>query len=96
MLDQVKSSDPRLKWVSLLVLTGMAVLAIGVWYLQVVTRNKYEASLKVQSFRNVRLPAVRGKILDQKGKALAENQPMFAVNLYLEDLRSQFTYTYTN
>lgn len=75
---------------------GMLLLLGGLWYVQVVSRAKYENSLKIQSFRNVRLPAYRGKIFDRNGELLAENQPRYVVNLYLEDLRKQFRFEYTN
>ena len=35
----------------------------------------------------MRLPAVRGKILDREGRVLAENRPRYNLSLYLDDLR---------
>ena len=37
-----------------------------------------------------RIPAVRGKILDRNGTALAENRPTYNVSLYLDELRKSF------
>ncbi|HTG43572.1 MAG TPA: penicillin-binding protein 2 [Verrucomicrobiae bacterium] len=96
MLDQVKRGDPRLRWLATLFFCGFAILLVGLWYVQVVSRNKYENSLKVQSFRTVRVPAARGRILDRNGKVLADNQPRYNINLFLEDIRGQFTFEYTN
>src|SRR5690606_384798 len=60
----------------------------------IVSGKRHEESLKNQSFRSVRVPALRGRILDRNGESLAENRPRFDVNLYLEDLRPQFTAAY--
>lgn len=96
VLDQVKKGDPKLRWLAALVLVGMGILLTGLWFVQVVWRHQYQDSLEAQSYRNVRLPAVRGKILDRNGKLLAENHPRYNVNLYLEDIREGFKYAYTN
>jgi len=96
VIDQVKRGDARLRLLGIAFFTGFAVLLTGLWYVQIVSRNKYEASLKVQSYRTVRVPAARGHILDRQGQVLADNQPRFNVNLFLEDIRSQFTHEYTN
>jgi len=42
----------------------------------------------------VRIPAVRGKILDINGAVLAENRPTYNVSLYLEELHESFDSAY--
>jgi penicillin-binding protein 2 len=96
VIDQVRRSDPRLRSLALLFFLGFTILLIGLWCVQIVSGRKYEDSQKVQSFRTVRVPAARGRILDRNGQVLVDNQPQFNVNLYLEDIRPQFTYEYTN
>ena len=96
VIDQVRRSDPRLRFLGLVVLLGFSILLVGLWYVQVVSQRKYENSLRVQSFRTVRIPAARGRILDRAGQILVDNQPRYNVNLFLEDIRPQFTYEYTN
>lgn len=96
VLDQVKRSDARLQWIGWGVLAGMIILLAGLWYLQVVSRHKYEDSLRLQAFRNVRLAPARGRILDRHEQPLADNQPRYVVNVYLEELRDKFVYEYTN
>jgi penicillin-binding protein 2 len=96
VLDQVKTGDPRLRWVAAGMLMGMLLLVGGLWYVQIVSGGRWENSKKIQSFRNVRVPAVRGKILDRNGQLLAENRPRYVVNLYLEELRKEFLFEYTN
>lgn len=90
IFDQLKRSDPRLRAISLTVLAGMAILLVGLWWVQIVSARDYQASLETQSFRTVRIPAMRGKILDRNGVALAENRPTYNVCLYLEELSKDF------
>src|ERR1051325_11511066 len=96
IFDQLRRADQQLRWVAALVLAGMLVLLFGLWRVQVLSSRKYAESLKDQSVRNVLIAAPRGKILDRNGALLADNQPRFTVNLYLEDLRNQFVSEYTN
>ena len=72
------------------------MLLAGLWWVQVVSARDYQANLETQSFRTVRIPAVRGKILDRNGTALAENRPTYNVSLYLEELRRPFEAAYSN
>ncbi len=96
IFDQLRRSDNQLRWLAGLVLLGMLALLGGLWKVQVVSSGRYVETLKDQSLRNVLIPAPRGKILDRNGLVLAENQPKFTVNLFLEDLRHRFTDEYTN
>ncbi|HEV8542154.1 MAG TPA: penicillin-binding protein 2 [Verrucomicrobiae bacterium] len=96
VLDQVKRGDPRLRYLAAGFFLGFAVLLVGLWYVQIVSQRKYAESQKIQSFRTVRVPAARGRILDRNGQVLADNQPRFNINLFLEDIRPQFIYEYTN
>src|SRR6266496_6460636 len=90
VFDQLKKYDPHLRTVTWSVLAGLGVLFAGLWWVQVVSHKHYAENQKAQSFRTVRIPAVRGKILDRHGVALAENQPSYNVILYLDELREQF------
>src|SRR4029079_7920587 len=96
LFDEIKKGDPQLRGVALVVAAGMAVLLAGLWYVQVVSAQRYRADLQDQSLRIVRVPAIRGKILDRNGIPLAENRPSYNVNLYLEEFRRLFRYEYTN
>src|SRR5207247_2593359 len=49
-----------------------------------------------QSLRTVRLPAIRGKILDRNGLPLVLNEASYNINLYLEELRDLFRAEYSN
>ena len=67
IFDQLKKDDPQLRLIAVLVLGGLSVLLAGLWWVQVVSARDYQANLETQSFRTVRIPAVRGKILDRNG-----------------------------
>ncbi|HLH54652.1 MAG TPA: penicillin-binding transpeptidase domain-containing protein, partial [Verrucomicrobiae bacterium] len=94
VFDQLKKSDPQLRMLSVLILAGLGVLLAGLWWVQVVSAREYQESLETQSFRTVRIPAVRGSILDCNHRVLAENRPTYNVSLYLEDLRKPFDTAY--
>src|ERR1051325_6817695 len=94
--DQLKKGDSHLRAVAAGVAIGLSVLVAGLWYVQVVSAKKYRADLQEQSLRIVRVPAIRGKILDRNGFALVENRASYNVNLYLEEYRRNFRYEYTN
>jgi penicillin-binding protein 2 len=96
IFDQLRRADQQLRWLAAFVLVGMLTLLGGLWRVQVLSSRKYAESLKDQSVRNVLVAAPRGKILDRNGYLLADNQPRFTVNLYLEDLRNRFVNEYTN
>jgi penicillin-binding protein 2 len=96
IFDQLKKDDLQLRLVALAVLGGLGVLLGGLWWVQVVSARDYQANLETQSFRTVRIPAVRGKILDRNGLALAENRPTYNVSLYLDELHNSFDATYSN
>lgn len=72
-------------WVAMLGLFGGLVFRL--WNLQVAQGMEYQRRLVRQSLRSVRLPGIRGRILDRTGERLAENRPSYGVSLYLEELR---------
>src|ERR1051325_5948039 len=94
--DQLKKGDSHLRAVAAGVAIGLSVLVAGLWYVQVVCAKRYRADLQEQSLRTVRVPAIRGKILDRNGMALAENRPSYNLDLYLEEFRRYFRFEYTN
>src|SRR6266699_5951026 len=94
VFDELKKSDPALRTLVVAMLAGLFVLLAGLWWVQIVSTRDYQAHLETQSFRTVRIPAVRGKILDRNGLVLAENKPVYNVSLYLEELRKDFDAAY--
>lgn len=96
ILDQLKKGDRPLQRLAWAVLVGMSLLGVGLWHVQVVSSKRYVSSQMHQSLRTVRLPAMRGKIVDRNGLPLVDNQPNYCINLYLEELRHLFRFEYTN
>jgi len=88
--------DRRLYGVGGLLLLGMGILLVGLWYVQVATALVYVKDQENQSMRTVRIPAVRGNILDAQGRRLAQDRPTYVVNAYLEELRHHFREEWKN
>ncbi len=95
IFDQLRKDDVHLRMVAVTVLVGLGILLGGLWWVQVVSAGEYRTKLERQSFRTVRIPAVRGKILDRNGVALAENRPTYNVSLYFEELQDSFDAAYS-
>jgi penicillin-binding protein 2 len=94
IFDELKKNDPHLRLLAVALAGGFFVLLAGLWWVQVVSARKYESHLETQSYRTVRIPAVRGKILDRNGRVLAESRPRYNLGLYLDDLRKPFNAAY--
>ncbi|HUR45886.1 MAG TPA: penicillin-binding protein 2 [Candidatus Saccharimonadales bacterium] len=90
VFDQLRKNDPQLRVLTLGVLCGLSILLAGLWSVQVFSHRKYSENQMSQSYRTVRIPAIRGKILDRNGVPLAENQPSYNLNIYLDELRDRF------
>lgn len=95
VFDQLKKNDPQLRLLTIAVLAGLGVLLVGLWWVQIVSAQDYQLNLETQASRTIRIPAVRGKILDRNGQAMAENAPSYDVGLYIDDLRDEFKSEYT-
>jgi len=96
IFDQIRKNDAQLQLLALLLCVGLVVLLAGLWWVQIVNASRYRESVETQSFRTVRLAAVRGKILDRNGVALSENRPNYNVSLYLEELSNAFKKDFKN
>ena len=94
VFDQLKKNDPQLQLLAFAIFCGLSVLLAGLWWVQVVRARDYQTSSETQSSRTVRLPSVRGKILDRNGAVLAENRANFNISVYLEDLSKLFKEEY--
>jgi penicillin-binding protein 2 len=94
VVDQLRRGDQRLRVLAIGIFAGLLLLLAGLWYVQVVHAGYYQARMRNQTFRTVREPAVRGRILDREGRVLAENRPGYILNLYIEELRPLFRAEY--
>ncbi|HEY4415907.1 MAG TPA: penicillin-binding transpeptidase domain-containing protein [Verrucomicrobiae bacterium] len=94
VVDELKKNDPQLRLVALMLAGGLFVLLTGLWWVQVVSAKEYQSHLNTQAYRTIRIPAVRGKILDCEGRVLAENRPTYNLCLYFDDLSDRFKAEY--
>ena len=85
IFDQLHKADKHLRVLSWMIASGLLVLLAGLWWVQVVRYRSYVEDQRSQSYRTVRVPAPRGRIMDRNGLPLAENRPNYSVSLYLED-----------
>jgi penicillin-binding protein 2 len=76
----------RILFLAGVILLALAGLAAKLWWLQVVQYDYYAKLVKKGSALTVRLPAVRGEILDRNGIPLVENRASFEVDFYLPDM----------
>lgn len=90
VVDELKKNDPQLRLLALLVAGGLFILLTGLWWVQVVSAREYQNHQDAQAYRTIRVPAVRGKILDREGRVLAENRARYNLSLYFDDLNEQF------
>ncbi|MGH8047606.1 MAG: penicillin-binding protein 2, partial [Chthoniobacterales bacterium] len=84
----MKKSVPafRIIFLASVILVCLGLLVARLWWLEVVKYDKYASLVKTGSAVSVRLPAVRGEILDRNGIPLVENRASFEVNFYLPDM----------
>jgi penicillin-binding protein 2 len=85
IFDQLNKADRHLRLLSWVIAAGLVTLLAGLWWVQVVRSRQFVESQFTQSYRTVRVPAPRGKIMDRNGTVLAENRPVYSITLYLED-----------
>ncbi|MBV8429720.1 MAG: hypothetical protein JO244_01070 [Solirubrobacterales bacterium] len=63
-----------------------AIIFFRLWFLQVLSGDKYLAEAKVNRVRDIAVPAPRGQILDQSGNALVGSKQAIAVQISPEQL----------
>jgi penicillin-binding protein 2 len=90
ILDQLNRGERPLRILAWGLVAGFLVLLGGLWRVQIVSGERYRIRQETQSYRTVRLPAMRGRILDRNGLAFAENQPRYRLDVYLDELLPQF------
>ena len=76
----------RLLLLGLIMLAALSGLVFRLWYVQIARGADYTARIGNRSQVSVRIPAVRGEILDRNGIKLVENRASFEVDFYLPDM----------
>ncbi len=81
-----RENNPRLRAVGTIIASGLFVLLLALWRVQVVRGGVYGTKQENQSLRRIRVPAARGEIVDRNGVILANNRPSYDVAIYLDQL----------
>ena len=79
-------STARILIIGLIMLLALSGLVFRLWYVQIARGADYAARIGNRSQVSVRIPAVRGEILDRNGIKLVENRASFEVDFYLPDM----------
>jgi len=96
VVDELKKNDPQLRLVAILLLGGLCLLLAGLWWVQVVSAREFQSHLETQAYRTIRIPAIRGKILDREGRVLADNRPRYNLSIDMDDLSPAAASAYNN
>src|ERR1700747_3595323 len=67
-------------------LAMFAIIFFRLWFLQVLSGNKYLAQASVNRVRDIAVPAPRGQILDRGGNVLVDSKRAIAVQITPEEL----------
>ena len=76
----------RIYFLGGLIFLATSTLAFRLWYVQIARGAEYTAKVASGSRINVRIPAVRGDILDRNGVPLVQNRASFDVDFFLPDM----------
>jgi len=77
--DWSKQFELRLTFAVWFTVLVFAVLVLRLWFLQIVHHEYYAGLAEENRLREVKTPALRGKICDRNGEVLAKNRFSFAV-----------------
>lgn len=76
----------RFYFLALVILLALGGIAFRLWLVQIARGEEYTAKIRKGSQVTVRIPAVRGEILDRHGLPLVQNRMSFDVDFYLPDV----------
>jgi penicillin-binding protein 2 len=83
----IPASRRRLAVIYLIVAAMVAALGGRLWYVQVLSGTQFKTLASANQTRNVVVPAVRGSIVDDEGKALVTNQTAMVVSVNMLQLQ---------
>ncbi len=76
----------RIYFLGAIMLLALWALVFRLWYVQIARGAEYTAKVASGSRITVRIPAVRGDILDRNGIPLVQNRASFDVDFFLPDM----------
>src|SRR6201993_3771437 len=80
------TSRIRIQFLGLLMLLGLGVLGLRLWWVQVARGAEWTAKVRGSSEATVRIPSVRGEIRDRNGLTLVQNRASYEVDFYLPEM----------
>jgi penicillin-binding protein 2 len=80
------NAEFRIYFLAFIFLCGLGGLGAKLWYEQVLRGTKWSSKLASRSEVTVRIPSVRGEILDRNGLTLVSNRASYEVDFYLPDM----------
>ena len=87
--DDSQNLRLRLSVIHTLALALLAVLAVRLYYLQVINGAYYAERAENQRIRLLPIPAQRGVIFDREGRLLVDSRPIYNVILSREDIKGK-------
>ncbi len=76
----------RISIITALAIAIFSVLFLRLWYVQVLSGDKYRNQANDNRIREIRVQAPRGDILDRNGKVLVANRTELAIQVTPQDL----------
>ncbi len=76
----------RVAVVGSLALALFAIIFFRLWFLQVLTGDKYAQAAQTNRVRDIAIPSQRGQIVDRAGNVLVDSRPTIAVQISPPDL----------
>jgi penicillin-binding protein 2 len=86
--------DFRILFLAGVILVGLALIGVRLWFVQVVLADYYRHRIRGSSEVTVRLPSARGEIRGRNGIALVTNRPSYEVDFYLPDIVNGYKLKY--
>ena len=79
-------TEIRIQLIGLVFLLGISAIIAKLWWVQVVKVDFYKQKIRGSGEVTVRIPSVRGEILDKNGVKLVTNRASYSVEFFLNDM----------
>ena len=77
---------PRYQYFIFAAVVIFLILFVRLWYLQIIKEQEFRLLSENNRIRLIKIPAVRGMIMDRTGRVMADNRPSFNVMVTPEDV----------
>ena len=79
-------TEIRIQVIGLVFLLGISAIIAKLWWVQVVRGDYYTQKIRGAGEVTVRIPSVRGEIMDRNGVKLVTNRASYSVEFFLNDM----------